>query len=53
MHHAVTRTSYDYAGRAVSVLDPGDSEAREFRYDGVGNLIASIDALGNDHPANL
>ncbi len=53
LHRAVTRTSYDYAGRPVTVLDPGDSAPRQFRYDGVGNLIVSIDPLGNVDAAKL
>jgi len=29
------------------VRDPGDSTAHQFTYDGIGNLIAAIDPLGN------
>ena len=39
--------TYDYAGRQASVLGPGDSAAQQFRYDGIGNLIAFTDALGH------
>ena len=45
--HAVTRVTYDYAGRRASVLGPGDAAAQQFRYDGIGNLIAFTDALGH------
>lgn len=45
---AVTRTTYDFAERAVSVLDPeaGAGHERTTAYDGAGNVVSTVDAQG-------
>lgn len=45
---AVTRSTYDYAGRLASRTDPDPgAQARTFQYDGTGNLTRETDARGN------
>ena len=46
---AITQTVYDYAARAVRVVDPGNTlaNARQMAYDDAGNLISETDAEGH------